>query len=87
MGLPLCPGGWCPVRVCTSGPQKPFLHTWLVAVYLFPISLCPRGVLTRWVSSCPLWYKLSLLLGWRKVSMGNAGWVYRQVGLMRRKKS
>ena len=37
MGLPLCPGGWCPARVCTSGPQKPFPQMWLAAVYLFPI--------------------------------------------------
>lgn len=55
MGLPLCPGGWCPVRVCTSGPQKPFLHTWLVAVYLFPISLCPRGCLLSWLLGLLLW--------------------------------
>lgn len=55
MGLPLCPGGWCPARVCTSGPQKPFPQMWLAAVYLFPISLCPRGGLLSRLLGLLLW--------------------------------
>ena len=55
MGFALCPGGWCRARVCTSCPQQPFLRTWLGAVYLFLISLCPGGCLLSWLLGLLLW--------------------------------